>query len=112
LKFSVYGQGMAAITLHRADNSARALQLIASLRENARQSDELGMYWGIERGWWWYQAPVETQALLIEAFNEVADDQASVEAMQLWLLKQKQTQDWKTTRATTDAVYALLQRGP
>jgi hypothetical protein len=27
------------------------------------------------------------------------------------LLKQKQTQDWKTTKATADAVYALLLRG-
>lgn len=112
LEFSVYGQGMAAIVLHRDGNAARALEIIASLRENARQSDELGMYWSVERGWWWYQAPVETQALLIEAFHEVADDESSVEAMQLWLLKQKQTQDWRTTRATTDAVYALLQRGP
>lgn len=29
----------------------------------------------------------------------------------MWLLKQKQTQDWKTTKATADAVYALLRRG-
>src|SRR5690606_1559448 len=29
----------------------------------------------------------------------------------VWLLKQKQTQDWKTTKATADAVYALLLRG-
>jgi uncharacterized protein YfaS (alpha-2-macroglobulin family) len=29
----------------------------------------------------------------------------------VWLIKQKQTQDWKTTKATADAVYALLLRG-
>jgi hypothetical protein len=29
----------------------------------------------------------------------------------VWLLKQKQTQNWKTTKATADAVYALLLRG-
>jgi hypothetical protein len=29
----------------------------------------------------------------------------------MWLLKQKQTQDWKTTKATADAIYALLLRG-
>jgi hypothetical protein len=29
----------------------------------------------------------------------------------VWLLKQKQTQDWKTTKATADAVYGLLLRG-
>ena len=31
--------------------------------------------------------------------------------MKVWLLKQKQTQDWKTTKATTEACYALLLRG-
>ena len=31
--------------------------------------------------------------------------------MKIWLLKQKQTQDWKTSRATADAVYALLLKG-
>jgi len=49
--------------------------------------------------------------LLIEAFDEVSHDRKSVEEMKIWLLKQKQTQDWKTTKATTEAVYALLLRG-
>ena len=44
-------------------------------------------------------------------FDEVSDDKESVEAMKVWLLKQKQTQDWKTTKATTEACYALLLRG-
>ncbi len=35
----------------------------------------------------------------------------SVENCKVWLLKQKQTQDWKTTKATADAIYALLLRG-
>jgi hypothetical protein len=34
-----------------------------------------------------------------------------VEQLKMWLLKQKQTQDWKTPRATADAVYALVLRG-
>jgi hypothetical protein len=48
---------------------------------------------------------------MIEAFDEVMHDQAAVEDCKVWLLKQKQTQDWKTTKATADAVYALLLRG-
>ena len=56
-------------------------------------------------------APIETQALMIEAFDEVMDDAKAVEDCKVWLLKQKQTQDWKTTKATADAVYALLLRG-
>src|ERR1017187_7442500 len=48
---------------------------------------------------------------MIEAFDEVMNDQPAVEDCRVWLLKQKQTQDWKTTKATADAVYALLLRG-
>ena len=69
------------------------------------------MYWKKENGWFWYQAPIETQAMMIEAFDEVANDTSDVNEMKVWLLKQKQTQDWKTTRATVEACYALLLRG-
>jgi len=48
---------------------------------------------------------------MIEAFDEVMGDKVAVEECRVWLLKQKQTQDWKTTKATADAVYALLLRG-
>jgi hypothetical protein len=48
---------------------------------------------------------------MIEAFDEVLGDAEAVEECRVWLLKQKQTQDWKTTKATADAVYALLLRG-
>lgn len=70
------------------------------------------MFWrDTELSWWWYRAPIESQAMMIEAFAEVAHDSVAVDDCQTWLLKQKQTQDWKTTRATADAVYALLLRG-
>ncbi len=70
------------------------------------------MFWrDTELSWWWYRAPIETQALMIEAFDEVMHDAKSVEDCKVWLLKQKQTRDWKTTKATADAVYALLLRG-
>ena len=49
--------------------------------------------------------------MMIEAFDEVMNDQKSVEDCKVWMLKQKQTQDWKTTKATADAVYSLLLRG-
>src|SRR5690349_20873747 len=72
----------------------------------------MGMFWrDSELSWWWYRAPIETQALMIEAFDEVAEDAKAVEDCKVWLLKQKQVQDWKTTKATADAVYALLLRG-
>ena len=49
--------------------------------------------------------------MLIEVVDEVGKDERSVDDMKVWLLKNKQTNDWKTTKATTEAVYALLLRG-
>ncbi len=107
-----YLQGMIALAMFRLDDKPTAADIVKSLKENAMTSDEMGMYWkNSDYGYYWYQAPIETQALLIECFDEVANDQKSVEDMKVWLLKQKQTQNWKTTKATAEACYALLLRG-
>src|SRR3954464_13730913 len=85
---------------------------MASIKERSVSNEEMGMFWGgLELQQFWFRAPIETQAMMIEAFDEVMNDQKSVEDCKVWLIKQKQTQDWKTTKATADAVYALLLRG-
>jgi uncharacterized protein YfaS (alpha-2-macroglobulin family) len=112
LKFGIQTQAMIALAAHRYEIPNFPQKIMASLKERALIHDELGMYWKDNVvGYYWYQAPIETQALLIEAFDEVAQDLESVEEMKVWLLKQKQTTDWKTTKATAGAVYALLMRG-
>ncbi|MGA9294887.1 MAG: alpha-2-macroglobulin family protein [Ignavibacteriaceae bacterium] len=106
-----YMQGMIALALFRLNDTKTADAIIKSLNENAVYNNDTGMYFKLENGWYWYQAPIETQSLLIEAFDEIAHDEKSVDEMKIWLLKQKQVQDWKTTKATADACYALLLRG-
>jgi len=107
-----YLKAIMALYLNRTGKEKTAGLIMKSLKETALYSDEMGMYWrNNPQGWFWYQAPVETQAMLIEAFDEVANDQKSVEEMKNWLLKQKQTESWNTTKATTEAIYALLHRG-
>ena len=104
-----YDKGMLALTFHRGGEKPMADKIMRSLKENAVFSDELGMYWkDMSRGFYWYQAPIERHALLLEAFNEVSRDQEAVEGLQVWLLKNKQTNDWKTTRATVAACQALV----
>ncbi|UYZ59086.1 alpha-2-macroglobulin family protein [Hymenobacter latericus] len=108
-----YLQGFAAVVLHRNGQAKPAREVLEALRQNALRSDELGMYWkDVQPGFYWQQAPTETQAQLIEAFSEVAPaDQQSVEEMKLWLLAHKRTHNWESTRATADACYALLLQG-
>ena len=113
LNQDLYSKGMISLTLQRNKEKSTADKIIVSLKQNSINSEELGMYWKANEtgGWYWYQAPVETQALLIEAFNEVANDNKSVDEMKVWLLKQKQTTSWKSTKATAEACYALLLQG-
>jgi len=87
-------------------------EIMASIKERSQSSEELGMFWGEdEQSWWWYRAPIETQALMIESFGSIMNDDKAVEDCKVWLLKQKETQDWKTTKATADAIYALICKG-
>lgn len=99
--------------LHRLGETTTAKLITRSFRENAVSNEEMGMWWKDNEGegWWWWNAPIETQAMMVEAFREIDADDKAVEDCQVWLIKQKQVQDWKTTKATSDAVYALLLGG-
>jgi len=105
-------QAHLAVALKRFGDKTTPQDIVRSISERSVSSEELGMFWReTELSWWWYRAPIETQAMMVEMFDEVANDAKAVEECKVWLLKQKQTQDWKTSKATADAVYALLLRG-
>ncbi|WP_167667897.1 alpha-2-macroglobulin family protein [Mucilaginibacter gossypiicola] len=106
---SLYEQGMIALTMLRNVKPLVARAIIKSLLETAQTSDEMGMYWGKNIvGYYWYQSPIETQSLMIELFTEAGNNDKAVEEMKIWLMRNKQTNNWKTTKATAAVVYALL----
>ncbi|WP_439557863.1 alpha-2-macroglobulin family protein [Dyadobacter sp.] len=110
-KQSKYMQGLIALTLHRSNDIATPKAILKSLRETAIQNEELGMYWKNNRSWYWHEAPIERQALLIEAFHEIEGQNETVDELKTWLLKNKQTNNWESTKATAEACHALLMTG-
>ncbi len=119
LKRPLYAKGMMALIMNRNEDKTTANAILKSVKENSITSDQLGMYWKENtNSYFWYQASIETQALMIEAFAEAgtgiqseAKNVDTINNLKIWLLKNKQTNRWKTTKATTDAVYALLLQG-
>ena len=114
---NLYTQAQLALIFHRhgaaspgGKDRKAALDLLRRIKEKALVSDEMGMYWrDNQSGWCWYQRPVETQALLIQAFAEITpDDRETIGLMQQWLLKQKQTTHWGNDAATAEAIRALM----
>lgn len=114
LSNSKYMQAMIALSLYRTKDEKTPLAIIRSLKENSITKEEMGMYWkewATGGGYYWYQAPIESQAMMIEAFTDIDKDVNTIDDLKTWLLKQKQTQNWKTTKATAEACYALLLGG-
>jgi len=115
----LYSKGLIALVMHRSGDTTTAAKILKSLRETSITSEESGMYWKENTAsWLWYKAPIETQALMIEVFSEVdvsnkkdAANLSDIDNLKIWLLKNKQTNKWDTTKATTKAVYALLLSG-
>ncbi|MFB9054450.1 alpha-2-macroglobulin [Formosa undariae] len=111
-KGSLYNKGLMALIAQRSGDKKTATAIIKSLKENSITNNELGMYWKANTAsWYWYESPIETQSLLIEAFSEIEKDTKTIDNLTKWLLKNKQTNRWSTTKSTTDAVYAILLKG-
>ncbi|MDD3742051.1 MAG: hypothetical protein PHX54_00330, partial [Lentimicrobiaceae bacterium] len=105
-------QAMIALWAGRNGDAKTAGAIIRSLRDRAIVDEEIGMYWRDNvAGFSWERAPIQTQALLIELFEETANDREAADLMRTWLIKQKQVQAWPENSATAEAVYALLIRG-
>lgn len=109
---NVYNKAMLALTFYRNKDNETANAILKSLKETAIQDKLLGMYWKQPyRPIYWYQAPVSTQAICLEAFSTLNTDTSTINALRKWLLNQKKTQFWGTGKATANAVYALLLNG-
>jgi hypothetical protein len=115
-------QGHVALALARSGDRDTARSIVDSLKQRAVDADVKpgaekdvwqGMWWRDPHpAWWsWASAPIETQAVMIEVFDEVAGDADAVEALKVWLLAQKRTSRWPGNVATADAVAALFGRG-
>ncbi len=107
---SLQTKGMLALYFQREGDINLAKDIMRSLEENSTLSQERGMYWlENESSFNWYQMPIETHALLMEAFKEILPDEKRYQELSKWLLQHKRVNSWSNTKATTSAIYALLR---
>lgn len=109
---SVTEKAWSAIVLQKAGKVKEAQEFMASLKEYLTQTDEQGMFFDrTDSPYAWNNLKVPAHVDVMEAFEMVGSNATIVEEMKMWLLKQKQTQQWDSPVATANAVYALLYRG-
>lgn len=111
-KFGLYDKALAAMILHHANKPVAVDAIIKSLKENSLRTTDKGMYWSKNTaGYRWNERPISVQVKLMEAFNLVPGNETELALMKIWLLRQKQTQQWESPVASVNAIYALTGIG-
>ena len=99
-----------ALTLARAGRDEDATRVFDSVMDSSRTDRDLGTYWAPEeRAWLWYNDTVETHALALAALTELAPDDPRRDGLVQWLFLNKKLNHWKSTRATAEAIWALVE---
>jgi uncharacterized protein YfaS (alpha-2-macroglobulin family) len=102
-------KGYLALTLHRADRSDDARMVFESVMDAAKHDADLGTYWAPEdRAWLWYNDTIESHAFSLRVLAELAPQDPRRKGLVQWLLLNKKLGHWKSTRATAEAIYALV----
>lgn len=110
-EFTMYGKAVAVQVMAHYGKKAEAELLLKSLLEHTVTKDSMGRWFDTPRAEWsWRSYRIPTQCMAIEALHALGHEMAADE-MRLWLLQAKRTQMWETSRASADAVYALLATG-
>lgn len=109
---SLLSQAQLAVAMHLSGRSQEASDILNAFDQQAKTSDEMGMYWlQNQGGWYWYESKIETHAAIMEAYRLITGDKTKMREQQIWLIRQKQTSSWSNTRSTADACYELLMQG-
>ncbi len=108
---TIYQTALLGMSLYRWDNSFDVFAITESLKQRSLFNEELGVYWNEGNGYYWDQLPIEKHATALELFVETEYDEGLVEELKRWLLNNKRTNRWKTTKGTAAAIYTLLLSG-
>lgn len=91
--YSLRGRAQAAVFLNGNGYHTTARRIVESLRQYSA----------------WKQVGVT--AWVLEAFAEVEPSAAEIDMIRMWLLSQKQTQNWGRGYYATDVIYSILSSG-
>jgi len=108
----LYGRAIAALFLQRTGKTDIAQAIVKSLREHAIHKPDLGMFWANARAYsFFFNNAIANQMFIMRAFYETGASSQEMDEMKLWLLKQKQTQEWESLPGLVSSIQILLQTG-
>ena len=99
-----------ALTLKRVGRTNQATLVFDSIMDSAKTSEELGTYWSPrQHSWFWYNDNIDTHAFMLKALMEIDPSDSRRHGLVQWLMMNKKLNHWKSTRATAESIYSLVQ---
>lgn len=111
-KYSLQIQALAGIYYVNSNNEKMKNVVLASFRDRALEKKDTGMYFAQNNGgYYWYNNKIESHAAITEFFVRAGGTTEEINKLRLYLILNKQTNGWESTKATANACYALLLNG-
>lgn len=109
-EFSIYGKARTAVVMAKNGRTAKASELLQSIKEYTVYKEEMGRYFDTPKALYsWCDYRIPSQTIAIEALKMLTPgDRQTIAEMQRWLLQSKRTQAWSTPVNSVNAIYAFL----
>lgn len=116
-ELTMYGRAHVSVILLNNNRRNEALKFVRSLREYLVEKPGMGKYFDTELAYYsWRDYRIPTHIAAMQAIQQsgdyFTDSNEYLLQMQLWLLRQKQTQKWDNNINTLQAVDLLLTIAP
>ncbi len=110
-----FGKGYLAHVYYRLGDAKKGDEVLAMALDGAREDPVAGVYWTPEAySWVWYSDTVEKHAFFLKTLLEFKPNDKRIDGMARWLLWNRKGNVWKSTKASSAALYALfdyMQKG-
>lgn len=77
--------------------------------DGSKKDDLVGIYWAPEeRSWLWYSDTVEKHAFFLQTLIQLKPKDDRIDGIAQWLLFNRKGNEWKSTKATSKAIFSLM----
>ncbi len=77
--------------------------------DGSKKDDLIGIYWAPEeRSWLWYNDTVEKHAFFLQTLIQLKPQDDRIDGIAQWLLFNRKGNEWKSTKATSKAIFSLM----
>jgi len=111
--FTFFGLHRSALLFDNYGLKDVSKKLLNYLKETSAETETQGVYWKQNlNDWGWYSSKTVNQAGALEAFQKLTpNDENFIEEMKIWLVTQKEVNNWGTSRNTAEVIFTILNSG-